>query len=194
MVVTGFSEDHMGNTIPKAVITSPDMSEIWLQMSYAKLRTESSYRDAKKQVDAILKGGPKPESPPDRHIYWPLKGKESFYIGSFAGLDDKGNLRLKMLKGGKVSSIPLDRLSAPCATLARTLAGGKPAAGPQSAANQTPVLESWTGSNGKTLQARFVSLADDKVTLEMEDGKTHTLPLDRLAESSRNRAKELAGE
>ncbi|MCU0751814.1 MAG: hypothetical protein MUF86_07000 [Akkermansiaceae bacterium] len=191
MVVTGISEKKMGNLIPRAVITSPDMSEIWGQMKYEELKVEGPYRGIKKQVDAILKGEAKPENPPERPIYWPIKGSKEFYIGAFVDLADNGGLRLKMESNGKMATIPLGRLTGNCAVLARTLAGREPEAKPQPEASQAPALESWTGSNGKTLQARFVSLADDKVTLEMEDGKTYTMPLERLAGSSRERAKTL---
>ncbi len=190
MVVTGFSEKKMGKIIPNAVITSPDMSEIWAQMSYEDLKVERPYRNIKKQVDGILKGETKPENPPDRPIYWPVKGKSSYYLGCFVGLDN-GSLRIKMPQSGNSSTIPLDLLTDNCAVFARSLAGGDPAASPQAAAGGSPALEAWTGSNGKTLQARFVSLAGDKVTLEMEDGKTYTMPLERLAEASRKRAKAL---
>jgi hypothetical protein len=190
-VVTGFSEEKMGKIIPKAVITSPDMSELWGQMSYQDLKQDAPYRGLRKQVDAILKGEAKPDHPADRFIYWPLKGKGSFYIGSFVGLDDKGGLRLKMLEGNKLQTIPLDRLSDPCASLALKLASREAATGPVDAAGGSHAIEAWTGSNGKTLQARFVSLEGDSITLEMEDGKTHTLPLERLDEASQLRAKAL---
>jgi hypothetical protein len=191
LVVTGLSEKKMGNIIPRAVITSPDMSEMWGQMKYEELKVEGPYRGIKKQVDAILKGEAKAENPPERPIYWPIKGSKEYYIGAFAGLGDKGGLRLKMESNGKIATIPLERLTENCAVLARALAGREPAAKPQPEAGQTPAMESWTGSNGKTLQARFVSLADDKVTLEMEDGKIHTMPLERLAGSSQERARTL---
>lgn len=194
MVVTGLSEPQVGHNIPKAVVTSPDMSEIWFQMGYTKLKNEDSYRDARKQVNAILKGEEEPESPADRAIYWPLKGKDLHYTGSFVGLDESGKLRLKMQKDGKLATIPLDRLTPQSAVFARMLAGKEGNSDSEPASADEPELESWTGSNGKTLQARFIRLVDDKVTLEMEDGKTYTLPLDRLAESSRERARELAGE
>ncbi len=191
LVVTGLSEKKMGNIIPKAVITSPDMLEMWGQMKYDDIKVEGSYRGIKKQVDAILKGEAKPENPPDRPIYWPIKGSNEYYIGAFVELGDNGGLRLKMESNGKISTIPLERLTENCAVLARTLAGREPAAKPQPNDREAPAMESWTGSNGKTLQARFVSLADDKVTLEMEDGKTYTMPLERLAGSSRERATKL---
>jgi hypothetical protein len=181
----------MGNFIPTACITSPDMSELWGQMSYQDLKEDGSYRTMRKQVDAILKGEAKPETHADRLIYWPAKGSDTYYIGSFIGLTENHGLRLKMQKGNKVSVIPLDRLTDHCASLARKLAGVGTSATPQSAASETPAFEVWTGSNGKTLKARFIGLQEQTVMLEFEDGKTQAVPLERLANESRERAEAL---
>lgn len=48
------------------------------------------------------------------------------------------------------------------------------------------VVRTWTSADGETLQATFLSKADDKVTLKREsDGREFTLPLERLSDSDK---------
>ncbi|SKB03850.1 Planctomycete cytochrome C [Prosthecobacter debontii] len=70
--------------------------------------------------------------------------------------------------------------AAPAPAVATTPA---PAAGPQS----------WTSSDGKVVQANFVSLQGDLITLKTADGKTFTFPLSRLSAESQAQAKAAAG-
>jgi hypothetical protein len=65
------------------------------------------------------------------------------------------------------------------------------AAGSSSAASQKP-LEDWVSSDGKAISARFVSLSEGKVSLQLATGATVPVPLDRLAAASQKRAQELA--
>lgn len=54
-------------------------------------------------------------------------------------------------------------------------------------------LRTWTSKNGKfRITARFVKLDDDQLTLEKDDGKTVTVPLDKISESDQNLAKKFA--
>jgi formylglycine-generating enzyme required for sulfatase activity len=50
----------------------------------------------------------------------------------------------------------------------------------------------WTGTNRKTIRARFVSLVDDKLTLKLENGSEAVVPLERLDKASQNQAREAA--
>ncbi|MDF1850009.1 MAG: hypothetical protein P1U85_04180 [Verrucomicrobiales bacterium] len=59
---------------------------------------------------------------------------------------------------------------------------------PQKPANQT-----WTSSDGKAIQARFVSLENDVVTLILENGKKAEVPVSRLNSESQQLATEMAG-
>lgn len=70
--------------------------------------------------------------------------------------------------------------TAPAPAVAMTPA---PAAGPQS----------WTSNDGKVVQAAFVSLQGDLITLKTADGKTFTFPLSRLSAESQAQAKAAAG-
>ena len=47
----------------------------------------------------------------------------------------------------------------------------------------------WTSSDGKKLEADFVSLTGDQLTLKRKNGQTFSLPLDRLSEADQSFAK-----
>jgi|GEM_PF-465113 len=51
--------------------------------------------------------------------------------------------------------------------------------------------ENWTSADGRTIRATFVRLTGDDVTLTLANGKAATLSLDKFAEDSQKRAKEL---
>jgi len=77
-------------------------------------------------------------------------------------------------------------------------ANNKPSGGNKkgtSGSKSTPKGEllDWTDSTGKfKIKARFGGLADDKVTLVKDDGKTVTLALDKLDDEGQERARKLA--
>lgn len=90
---------------------------------------------------------------------------------------------------GDVSvEIPFTHLSKPSADFARLLAGSNPTPAGSKDESHT-AHEAWTSSNGKTLQAKFVSLDNNMVTLEMADGKSHTIPMERLDPTSQEKAR-----
>ena len=51
----------------------------------------------------------------------------------------------------------------------------------------------WTSSDGKTIQARFLALEGESVSLLLENGKKATVPLSRLNSESQEQAKKLSG-
>ena len=54
-------------------------------------------------------------------------------------------------------------------------------------------MRTWTDSSGLyKIEARFVELADGKVTLEKDDGTRKSMPLDKLSENDQELAKKLA--
>ncbi len=56
-------------------------------------------------------------------------------------------------------------------------------------------MRTWTSNNGKyRVNAKFVALNDDSVTLENEDGKTLTVALDKLTEADQQFARKQAEE
>lgn len=57
------------------------------------------------------------------------------------------------------------------------------------------VARTWTSTDGKRLEAEFVSLSGDEITLKRDsDGREFTLPLTRLSEADQNFVKEKAEE
>lgn len=64
-----------------------------------------------------------------------------------------------------------------------------------SSAPPVPAPVAWTSNDGKTIQASFVALAGDQITLRMSaDGKDYTFPLSRLSPESQAQAKTAAGQ
>ena len=86
-----------------------------------------------------------------------------------------------------VSSSP-----APPAKTADTSPVAPPTVGKKPA--DEPALRTWTSSNGKfTLQAQCVGVTDGKVQLKISDGKTVTLPLEKLSQADQDYLKENRG-
>ena len=189
LVMTGLQTKAMGNIIPKVAVTSPDMGQLWAQISYKDMGNDRTFRDTRKKVDAIQEGEAEPPDPKEMVIYWPLKGTDRRYAGRFRGLQGDDKLMLELEGENRVSHIPLNRFTEESVAFARLLAGSK--AGQEIAAGspeKEPEYEEWTGSNGKVLRARFMGISGGSVTLQTEDGKSYTLPLDRLDKESQVKA------
>ncbi len=91
-----------------------------------------------------------------------------------------------------------NRLTAPELALLETwikeganLAGGAPA--PEVAAAPAAAM-TWTSSDGKIIQASFVSLVGDQLKLRMANNMEYTFPLSRLSAESQAQAKTAAGQ
>ncbi len=64
---------------------------------------------------------------------------------------------------------------------------------PFATASETDKLRTWKDSTGKfTIEAEFISLSGDNITLKRKDGKELTLPLSRLSSEDQAAAKQLA--
>jgi serine/threonine protein kinase len=53
---------------------------------------------------------------------------------------------------------------------------------------------SWTSNDGKTIEASFIALAGDQITLRLTNGTEYTFPLSRLSPESQTQAKTAAGQ
>lgn len=53
-------------------------------------------------------------------------------------------------------------------------------------------FHTWTNSEGRSIEARFVRLVDDSVTVVMENGKSYAIPLASLGSESKELAKKLS--
>ncbi|MCP5536821.1 MAG: hypothetical protein H7A51_11405 [Akkermansiaceae bacterium] len=194
VVVGGLYANSMGRTIPKVVVASPDQTQLFAAMSYAQTKNEKAFRTVDALVKAALagdvKGGPK-----DAIEKWPLLKSGNMYTGRFVEFKEDKNLLILKANKGKPMKIPFQKLSAGSKAYARLMAAGGPeAAKPQAPADGYPI-ESWeSAKGGKSIQARFVSLQDGKITLKKSDGSQVTFSLTLLSEKSQQRANELVGE
>lgn len=73
--------------------------------------------------------------------------------------------------------------------------GGGSAPAPTAAPATMPAaaVQNWTSSDGKVIQATFISLAGDNITLKRADGQEFTFPLSRLSAESQAQARTAAG-
>jgi hypothetical protein len=55
-------------------------------------------------------------------------------------------------------------------------------------------LYDWSNAAGNSLQAKFILLHDDSVTLAKPDGSEFEYPMDKLSAESQAQARKLAGE
>lgn len=178
----------MGNTIPKAVVTSADQLTYMASMPYKRMSDSKAFREVNKGIKEAL-AGKKVEKPKDAEYNWMISGVSRFYKGDFVEVKDDKFLMIKPAKG-KAIKVPLAKLSTGAQAYARLRAG----AGAAPAAEE-PGMESWeSAKGGKTIEASFVSLSGGKITLKKQGGKIVTFNLSLLSDQSRQRAKELAGE
>ena len=175
--------------IPKVVVTSPDSTEVWGRLPYKQMKDSDSFRELDKQVDALAKNpnAARPEQP--SKIFWFLKGSPGRgYRGTFESLEGE-TLKIKDEKG-KIIEKPLSDFEENIRTYATSLAG-KSDPSPSIGGTSSPTshfLEDWTGTNGKVIQATFVSLQGDVVQLRGPMGQLYSFPLSRLNEASQAKA------
>lgn len=189
VVPTALYDPKLGNIIPRAVITSPEMLQVIAVLSEDDMEKNSNYSEAKKSVSNFLNGVATPRVEKNLSYRWPTTSN-GFYVGTFEGIKEEKSLVLGMngATGGVSVEIPFTHLSKPSADFAKLLAGSNPSPTESKVESHT-AQEAWTSSNGKTLQAKFVSLENNMITLEMADGKSHTLPMDRLDPASQEKAR-----
>ena len=108
--------------------------------------------------------------------------------GEVVGIAATGWVKVKLEFNGVelTPALPPDNL-----TPVKSAAGGDKSKPTASAS----AMRTWTSNNGKyRVNAKFVALNDDSVTLENEDGKTLTVALDKLTEADQQFARKQAEE
>ena len=189
-VVTGLRGPTMGTFDPRIVLLSADLVETLGTAGSEKLvgnAARDTYRDLKKSIRAKLAKWKTGGTPSDEMIWVRKDGRH--YRGRFIEVKD-GRLHVQSEKFGK-GSLPLDELSPASLSYAKQLAGTKSEAEePSPGASK---IETWTSRDGKVVQARFVALKDELLTVETAAGKAYTFPLDRLDQKSQAKAKQLSG-
>jgi hypothetical protein len=127
---------------------------------------------------------------------------------SFISLDEAAQTVIIKWEG-KVFPLPLSNLSSASQTLAKQLGAAVPTVSPSSASSPfddivadipTDILgpealdieHDWTSADGRPMQAKFISLAGDQLTVSMNGGANeYTLPLNKFSEESQELAKVL---
>ena len=193
-VFGAFYGENMGIIYPKAVVTSTDQVHVFANMNHKQLEENSEYRKVSKITKAALQGN-LPEPKPVFDLMWPVKGSEGGLMGTFVKLVDNKKLILKIK--GKERGNKLEEFGEGAQKYAKYLAGSEGAA-PSAEEdtkenNDTEVVETWESSkDNKTIQASFVSLEGNTITLKLESGKAVTFSMDKLSEKSQSRARELS--
>ncbi len=174
----------MGNTIPKLAVLNSQASKVWEKLPYKEI-SEKRLKKLKNAVAKYQSGKAIPPEHSDVDLTWVTKNGGA-YVGELVEILPNA-LRLKGKKG-KIINAPFKNLSPLSIAYAKQIIG-------QSDSEETtasPAMETWIGNNGKSIQATFIALTGDQISLELKNGKTSSFPLSRLAEESQKRAKELA--
>jgi len=172
-----FRSEGMGNTIPKVVVSSPDQLDIWGKLDYREMFDDDNFDDLEDAVRAILEGEGKPI---ETGVYWwSLQSKDGYYSGRFVDFDEESD---KVAPGSIAYGKALARREAERVAQEHI-----------EEARAAITHEEWQSADGRTIRAKFLSLEGGELTIEMKDsGREYSLPLERLSEASRERAREIA--
>lgn len=185
-VATMLGSKDAGNIIPKAVTADVDGYEVYALMPNKGMTEKSTFTLYKKDV---LKGenrlvGEDGASP---KINWYLKDKPgSYYDGAFVSL--KGEDLTLSKENDKKFSVNLNTLTPASIAYAKYLGGRSSEEIPAS----PHIMEAWTSVDGRSIQAAFVKIENDSITLEKGPGQQITFAVSLLSSSSQARARMLA--
>ncbi|MGI9244853.1 MAG: hypothetical protein ACR2RV_28880 [Verrucomicrobiales bacterium] len=189
-VVTELRQPTMGTFDPRIVLLSADLKEALGAIGSDKIVGDAAYdtyRYLKRTMRAKLAGWKASDKPPAQELIW-VRADGRHYRGRFVEVSG-GRLRVESDKFGK-GSLALGELAPGSLRFARQLSEKGGDAAPEESGHK---IETWTSSDGKAVEARFVSLENDEITVETDAGKSYTFPLERLDRRSRMRAEEIAG-
>ena len=187
-VVTGLRGPSMGTFDPRIVLMSADLRQTLATVGSEEIvgdPARETYRRLRKSIRAKL-GEAGAGGTGDAELIWVRKDGRH-YRGRFIEVKD-GRLHVESEKFGK-GSLSLEELSPGSLSYAKLLAGKVEGAVPDGAGDG---IESWTSSDGKVIEARFVKLQGETLTVETAAGKSYSFPLGRLEAKSQARAKQLA--
>lgn len=184
---------EMGNIIPKAVVMSPDQRHHYGSISYKAMKGKSNLSKLSKTAKEAVKEQ-KTTDVKDKMMRWATSDMNgTAFIGSFVGLKN-GKLMLKLAKG-KQHHMTKDKVSPAAWAFAEQIQ-----AEIDKANNPTPVteekkehpMEIWKNKKGQKVEAAFVSLEGDKITLKLKKGSLATFSVNLLSEASIARANKYA--
>jgi hypothetical protein len=186
--------------LPTILITSPEGDKVWKVIAQESVKPRAEMKEhvgagikaCKAEISAWFSARPLPGPvlPGDTELDWKVAGEDKLVCGVFGQVRNEG-LYFRGRDVSQPADIPLAKLSPAALRYVRyiTRAGAPSRNAPKTGA----ALEKWTSSQGRALEAAFISLKDDMVTLRTAAGKEHTLTLETLSTESQKRARELAG-
>jgi len=190
-----FRSEGMGNTIPKVVVSSPDQLDIWGKLDYREMFDDDNFDDLEDAVRAILEGEGKPI---ETGVYWwSLQSKDGYYSGRFVDFDEESDkVVLQKPDEARRYRVAMSRLAPGSIAYGKALARREAERVAQEHIEEARAAithEEWQSADGRTIRAKFLSLEGGELTIEMKDsGREYSLPLERLSEASRERAREIA--
>jgi len=191
-----------GKSLPPVVIIStPEGDKIWKVIAaeeVVKNRAEmkafvaDGIRACRADIKAWFAASPTPgpQLPEDQELHWPLRDNTTAIAGVF-GRATAAGLYLKGADATGPPSYKMEDLSPATQRYLRYLTLASPDK-KDPAPPAAPAVEKWTNTKGQILEAAFVSLRDNKITLRTAAGKVHTLALPTLSPESQARARALA--
>jgi hypothetical protein len=200
VVARGFLNDKVGSTIPFAVISSPDQTVRYAEITYKTLSAEA--QTPKIITEAVEKMATTKSAIPsdtDQLVIFSSGGRySSLYLTEVVSdTEFKFSRQPNMAGKGKIwdttkGNPGLRRFAKRVMKIKSEVANAER----QKRIDELmPKFEAerWTNTEGKIVQATFISLIDGNITIEVPRRKNPiTFPLTKLNEASQDRAKELA--
>eukprot|EP00112_Aurelia_sp_Birch-Aquarium-sp1_P004302 Seg14856.1 transcript_id=Seg14856.1/GoldUCD/mRNA.D3Y31 product="hypothetical protein" protein_id=Seg14856.1/GoldUCD/D3Y31 len=183
----------MGNIIPKAVVMSPDQRHHYGSISYKAMKEKSNLSKLSKTAKDAVKEQ-KTTDVKEKMMSWPtaeMNGRA--FTGKFIALKD-GKLMLMLSKGAE-HHLTKDKVSPAAWAFAEKLQAekdGVKSPAPSAEGNREFPMEMWKNTKGHRVEAAFVSLIGDKITLKLKKGSLSTFSVSLLSEAGIARAKKYA--
>lgn len=187
-VVANYQDPTLGQIIPKAVFSSVDSTEQYGGMGNDELSEEKNRKAGRKKLKAIASGDTTPYLRKDLELFWCSKKEpEKGWHGVFVKLDGE-RLSLRSKKLGNYQ-LKLSDLQDRYANLAHELAGKDSGSTSTSSSSDERTPQTWTATNGRSIEATLISSDGVSVKLLLANGKISTIPLSRLTAESQEQAK-----
>lgn len=195
LVASRYKTSTQTTAIPHVVMVSPDGNYLLGSVNGSKAKESSSYKAIAEVATSFLESGTIPKQP--ENLKWYITAEGTSYISPMVGITDRGII---MNSSGKKTRVSAFSELQPGAVkfakrYAKTLADKKMSEALKEVRKDFvfPKQEIWVSSKGRETKAQFVSLVGETLSLEvLKFGfpkKTHSLPLDKLDETSQAKAK-----
>lgn len=195
--------DKMGNFIPKAVVSSDDMMQVLGSIPYKSMSSARNFSELNKRVKAALEAaqqGGNVETQSVVPVWYSTGTKGRFFEGNFKEVttNKKGAKQVVLAqKNGKEIRVGFNLLTPAAVDYIGTLQGtlGSKTTEDSAAKSNADTVHSWESANGgKSIEGKFISLSNGKITIEKEVGGTITFDVSLLSDKSKKHARALAAE